>query len=162
MRYSIDFRKNGGKMLRRTVAAIATPRRPETPRDDPRRPQHDRVERQHRRAHVEEDVVALAEGLQDRGGEDVEERRVVVEEVAVLHQPRGPTPGHVQVLRLVGVEAEAEVADRPQRERGGRDDGERPALGRGKAIVFVQEGRWCALRDSNPQPADPKSAALSS
>jgi len=46
VRYSIDFRKNGGKM-----------------RDHPRRPQHDSVERQHRRAHIEEDVVAFAEGL---------------------------------------------------------------------------------------------------
>jgi hypothetical protein len=48
----------------------------------------------------------------------VEERRVVVEEVAVGEKAGGPAPGDVEVLRLVGVEAVAEEGD-------GAEDGAR-------------------------------------
>jgi hypothetical protein len=57
------------------------------------------------------DVLPLPHPPEDRGGEDVEERRVVVEEVAVGKEPRPPPPRDVEVLRLVGVEAVAEEGE---------------------------------------------------
>src|SRR5258707_1292890 len=63
-------------------------------------------------------LLALADERQQRSGEHVEERRVVVEEVAVLQQSGGPSPRYVQVLRLVGIEAVVEEGD------GAEDDGD--------------------------------------
>ena len=39
---------------------------------------------------------------------------MIVEDVAVRQQARGPGPGDVQMLRLVGVEAIAEEGGNPQ------------------------------------------------
>ena len=47
-------------------------------------------------------------------------RHVVIEKVTVLHEPVGPTPRHVQVLRFVRVESIAEDQSETQSE-GGRD-----------------------------------------
>lgn len=47
----------------------------------------------------------------------MEERRVIVEDVAVLQEARGPGPRDVQVMQLVGVEAVARERDRAEDER---------------------------------------------
>ena len=50
------------------------------------------------------------------GGEDVKEWSVVVEVVAVLDETDSPSPGDVQMLGLVGIEAIVEERDTPQNE----------------------------------------------
>ena len=80
-----------------------------------------------------EDVPPLAEEGQERGGGQVEERRVVVEVVAVLDEPGRPGPGHVEVLLLVRVEAVVEEGDRPQPEG---ERGQRPEQ---DSFAFRQE-----------------------
>jgi hypothetical protein len=102
-----------------TAAPTTTPARNsrgargEEPTPEPvRAPQRERVERQHREPHERHDVGALAEHAHERRREQVEERHVVVEDVAVLDEAVRPSPGDVQVLRLVGIDAVVEGVER--------------------------------------------------
>ena len=70
-----------------------------------------RVQGQHRETHHDDRVGALAGDEERRRHEDVEQRRVVVEEVAVGQEPLHPSPDYVEVLRFVRVDPVAERRD---------------------------------------------------
>ena len=38
---------------------------------------------------------------EDRSGEHVKQRRMIVEEIAILQQAGGPSPGDMQMLRFI-------------------------------------------------------------
>ena len=59
----------------------------------------------------------------------MEQRHVIVEDVAVLHQPARPSPHHVQVLRLVAVDAITKNGHDAQQRGGGHAGDEGRLLG---------------------------------
>jgi hypothetical protein len=59
----------------------------------------------------------------------LEQRGVIVEEVPILDQTGCPTPGHVKMLRLVGVEPVVEVGKGAQNQRDQGQGGEDEAFG---------------------------------
>ena len=72
--------------------------------------------RKHEEAHPEDGRGPLAHREQHRGAEQVEERHVIVEDVAIRQQSVRPRPHHVEVLGLVGVDPKAPRHQDTQRE----------------------------------------------
>ena len=72
--------------------------------------------RKHEEAHPEDGRGPLAHREQHRGAEQVEERHVIVEDVAIRQQSVRPRPHHVEVLGLVGVDPKAPRHRDTQRE----------------------------------------------
>jgi len=97
--------------------------------DVPHRPERHEPKRHHRKAHESQNIRPLAERGDQGGEEDVKERRVIVEEIAVLQQSLRPAPGGVEVLRFVAVVTETEDVEAAQYEGGQEQEGDGPAFG---------------------------------
>jgi len=106
----------------------AHPQRKQPPPEGEGQDEESRRDRQHREPHGVEQPGPLGGQREQRREQQVEERRVVVEEVAVLDQALRPAPRDVQVLRFVAVEAKGEDVDHPQGEIRRKERRERCAL----------------------------------
>ena len=85
--------------------------RVEHAREPVERPEDDAEAGQHREAHHHERVGSLPHEPQERRAEQLKERHVIVEHVAIGEEPLRPGPDHVEVLRLVGVHMHPEHED---------------------------------------------------
>ncbi len=72
---------------------------------------HCGVERHHRQPHRNQRVATLPDDAQQRREEDLEQRHVVVKEIAILQKTVCPAPNHVQMLWLVAVDAIVKYRD---------------------------------------------------
>ncbi len=71
----------------------------------------------------------LAQRPHERRAEHLEERAVIIKNVAVLEQAAGPAPDDVEVLRLVGIHPIDECIEEVQSQQPCHGEPGRPRLG---------------------------------
>src|ERR1700740_227911 len=68
------------------------------------RPNRNKMRGQKHKSHPMKQIGSLSDERGDRAQQNMKERHVIVEDVAILHQSLSPTPNYMEVLRFVGIE----------------------------------------------------------